>query len=228
MVEHATVNRVVVGSSPTSGATRPLSDSPLKSGRGTAPETPLQSQTVCKSVCRFRAEPQFARTPPLLPHYSVTGRKSELLSSSDGENAEKIPALPTRRRRLLLAGKRHRKSRKPQNKEPRRGGGTHAGKKRGAAPASPWLHLGGDSVCQHIAAAFRTPAVVIFGSTPTSVFGHPTATNLSAGPASCHPCFIEDRFADGHRRAQKCALGGCAGRVYADELIARAIHRLNL
>lgn len=137
MVEHATVNRVVVGSSPTSGATRALSDSPLQSARGTAAETPLQSQTVCKSGCRFRAEPQFARTPPRLPHYSVTGRKSELLSSSDGDNAEKIPTLPTRGRRLLLAGKRHRKPRKPQNKEPHRGGGTHAGEERGAAAASP-------------------------------------------------------------------------------------------
>ena len=75
----------------------------------------------------------FATTPALLRN----GQKLGTALLIRWRQCGKIPTLPTRRRGLLLAGKRHRKSRKPQNEEPRRGGGTHAGEKRGAAAAGP-------------------------------------------------------------------------------------------
>jgi glycosyltransferase involved in cell wall biosynthesis len=84
------------------------------------------------------------------------------------------------------------------------------------------LHLGGDSVCAHIAAAYGVPSVVVFGSTDPKVVGHPTAINLSAGPPKCHPCYIQDRAANGHRRDEVCPIGGCAGLVDPKTVIAAA------
>jgi glycosyltransferase involved in cell wall biosynthesis len=72
------------------------------------------------------------------------------------------------------------------------------------------LHLGIDSVCSHIAAAYCTPAVVVFGSTSPAVSGHPTAVNLSVGPSKCHPCFIEDSYVNGHRFGEACPIDGCS------------------
>ena len=85
------------------------------------------------------------------------------------------------------------------------------------------LHLGSDSVCAHIAAAYGTPAVVVFGSTPPDIFGHNTATNLSAGPSECHPCFIEDSFTNGHRYGDICPIGGCTRLVTPDQIIEAAM-----
>lgn len=88
------------------------------------------------------------------------------------------------------------------------------------------LHLGGDSVCAHIAGAYQTPAVVVFGSTSPEIFGHPTATNLSVAPMECGPCNIEDRFANGHRFGEACPVGGCAQFVPVSEVVAAARVRM--
>jgi glycosyltransferase involved in cell wall biosynthesis len=80
-------------------------------------------------------------------------------------------------------------------------------------------------VCSHIAAAYGTPAVVVFGSTPSMVFGHPTAINLSAGPAKCHPCLIEDRFTNGNRHEEVCPLGGCTQFV-APEYVTQKVRTM--
>jgi glycosyltransferase involved in cell wall biosynthesis len=89
------------------------------------------------------------------------------------------------------------------------------------------LHLGIDSVCSHIAAAYGTRAVVVFGSTPANVFGHLTATNLSEGPAQCHPCFIEDNYTNGHRYGEKCHIGGCAQFVQPEKIVKLSNNMIN-
>lgn len=74
------------------------------------------------------------------------------------------------------------------------------------------LHIGGDSVFQHVAAAYRVPAVVVFGSTTPVGSGHITAVNLSnhlCGKA----CFIEDRYSNGWRNQDKCPYGKCIDTI---------------
>ena len=65
------------------------------------------------------------------------------------------------------------------------------------------LHLGVDSVCQVIAAAYQTPAVVLYGSTDPSLSGFSTAINLRH--SGCRPCFIDDKFANGWRCGEVCS-----------------------
>lgn len=84
------------------------------------------------------------------------------------------------------------------------------------------LHLGCDSVGAHIAAAYDVPAVVLWGSTSSRLAGHPTAINLCKGPSACHPCFIEDKFANGYRHGEKCPIGSCIKDITPDEVVKAA------
>jgi ADP-heptose:LPS heptosyltransferase len=54
--------------------------------------------------------------------------------------------------------------------------------------------VGCDSAFAHAAAAFGVPAVVLFGPTTPSIWGHPSAINLYAG-LRCSPCI--DTLFDG-------------------------------
>jgi SAM-dependent methyltransferase len=65
------------------------------------------------------------------------------------------------------------------------------------------VHLGIDSVFQHVAAAYKVPAVVLFGSTTPVGSGHVTAVNLHQ-PTCGKACFIEDRYSNGHRCNDSC------------------------
>ena len=65
------------------------------------------------------------------------------------------------------------------------------------------VHLGIDSVFNHAAAAYKTPAVILFGSTDPIGSGHSTAINIRNSPCT-KPCFIEDRYSNGWRCADKC------------------------
>ena len=47
--------------------------------------------------------------------------------------------------------------------------------------------VGVDSVFAHVAAAFETPAVVLFGASTPTVWGHVTSKNLYTSP-NCSPC----------------------------------------
>lgn len=53
------------------------------------------------------------------------------------------------------------------------------------------LHLGVDSFTNHLAGVFRTPAVILFGSTSPAGSGYSHARNIWLG-LKCSPCYKED------------------------------------
>lgn len=63
------------------------------------------------------------------------------------------------------------------------------------------IHLGGDSVGNHIAGAYKTPAVILFGSTSPAGSGYKTAINLWQPhcwkDGFVAPCYYEDKFSNG-------------------------------
>lgn len=61
------------------------------------------------------------------------------------------------------------------------------------------LHLGIDSVFNHVAAAYDTPAVILWGSTLPSFSGYDSAINLYKNP-ECGPCFKERKDWSVHYR----------------------------
>ena len=81
------------------------------------------------------------------------------------------------------------------------------------------IHLGGDSVFQHAAAAYRVPAVIVFGSTSPVGSGHITAVNLSNPICGTH-CFIEDRYSNGWRCHDKCPHGKCIDSIDPMTIVA--------
>jgi ADP-heptose:LPS heptosyltransferase len=89
------------------------------------------------------------------------------------------------------------------------------------------LHLGIDSVCTHIASAYGTPSVVVWGSSSPVIFGHKNQTNLSNSPPKCHPCLIEDRRSDGHRSNYACPIKGCSKLIVPPVIIQAALQLLN-
>lgn len=68
-----------------------------------------------------------------------------------------------------------------------------------ACVAESDLFLGIDSFPNHVAGAFKKPAVVIFGSTSPVGSGYPTATNLWSGE-DCSPCYREYNAIAVHRK----------------------------
>ena len=64
------------------------------------------------------------------------------------------------------------------------------------------MHVGVDSVCQHIAAAYNIPAVIVYGSTDPALSGYATATNLRF--TDCPPCHIDTKFSNGFKYGTTC------------------------
>jgi hypothetical protein len=89
-------------------------------------------------------------------------------------------------------------------------------------------HLGVDSVCNHIAGAYKTPAVIIFGSTNPVSSGYPTAVNLRH--PDCEPCFIDTKFNNGYWFGTSCHndKGPCIERVRPEVVFVAAFHQMGL
>jgi SAM-dependent methyltransferase len=88
------------------------------------------------------------------------------------------------------------------------------------------LHLGIDSVYNHAAAAYKTPAVILFGSTDPIGSGHLNATNLRNALCGPTPCFIEDRYTNGHRFTDKCPHGNCIDSITPEAVSAAVLNIL--
>jgi ADP-heptose:LPS heptosyltransferase len=74
-------------------------------------------------------------------------------------------------------------------------------------------HVSGDTVTNHIAGAYHTPAVVVFGSTSPLGSGYDTAINIWEPKCTNGPCYIENKFANGYRSSDKCEFGGCINSI---------------
>ena len=79
------------------------------------------------------------------------------------------------------------------------------------------LHIGQDSVGNHIAGAYKTPAVILFGSTSPTGSGYSTATNLWK-PCKIGPCYFEDKFSNGIKGSCICWTK-CIDDICVDEII---------
>jgi hypothetical protein len=88
------------------------------------------------------------------------------------------------------------------------------------------LHLGVDSVFNHVAGAYKVPAVILFGSTDPVGSGHATAINLHV-PTCGKACFIEDRYINGHRFTDKCPHGKCIDSIEPAQICAAVIKLLS-
>lgn len=79
-------------------------------------------------------------------------------------------------------------------------------------------HLGIDSVCSVIAAAYKVPSVILYGSTSPISSGFKTALNLRI--PDCEPCFIDTKYTNGHRYGDRCKCGvPCIDRLNPMEVV---------
>ena len=89
------------------------------------------------------------------------------------------------------------------------------------------IHLGGDSVGNHIAGAYKTPAVILFGSTSPAGSGYKSAINLWKPHCWINgfvaPCYYEDKFSNGIK-LRNCG-DKCINGIEQDD-IRRAIDQM--
>lgn len=79
------------------------------------------------------------------------------------------------------------------------------------------FHLGQDSVGNHVAGAYKTPAVILFGSTSPTGSGYPTAINLWKPWCDHAPCYYEDKFSNGIKGV---CMDKCINHITLDEITA--------
>lgn len=90
------------------------------------------------------------------------------------------------------------------------------------------VHVGQDSVGNHIAGAYKTPAVILFGSTSPAGSGYDTAINIwrprcwESGFVA--PCYYEDKFSNGIK-IRNCG-DKCINRITKEEIITAINSRM--
>jgi len=85
------------------------------------------------------------------------------------------------------------------------------------------IHLGHDSVGNHIAGAYGTKAVILFGSTSPVGSGYKTATNLWK-PCGIGPCYYEDKFSNGIKGV---CLDKCIDTIDPEDVVNAISEKLN-
>lgn len=78
------------------------------------------------------------------------------------------------------------------------------------------LHLGVDSFTNHIAGAFKKPAVILFGSTSPIGSGYRTATNIYKS-LDCQPCYKENPEISANPRGT-CDHKSCMNTITVDDV----------
>lgn len=59
------------------------------------------------------------------------------------------------------------------------------------------LHIGIDSSGNHIAAAYNTPSIILWGATSPRWYGYHSAINI-VNKVDCHPCEFQDKYSNGY------------------------------
>ena len=80
--------------------------------------------------------------------------------------------------------------------------------------------MGCDSFSNHVAGAYGTPAVILFGSTSPTGSGYKTATNIYKG-IECQPCYKENPEVSKNPRGS-CDHRTCMKSISVDEVIDAA------
>ena len=87
------------------------------------------------------------------------------------------------------------------------------------------LHLGGDSFSNHIAGAYHTKAVILFGSTSPTGSGYPTAKNIYLD-LPCQPCYKENPNVSRHPKGS-CSHHLCMNQITVEMVMKEIKVQLN-
>ena len=88
------------------------------------------------------------------------------------------------------------------------------------------LHLGVDSFSNHIAGAYKIPAVILWGSTSPLGFGYPTAKNIYKGLV-CQPCYKENPEMSKVPKGT-CETKKCMNSITVEEVVEATKEKLNV
>jgi ADP-heptose:LPS heptosyltransferase/glycosyltransferase involved in cell wall biosynthesis len=88
------------------------------------------------------------------------------------------------------------------------------------------LHLGVDTFTNHIAGAYKKPAVILFGSTHSLGFGYSTAKNIYKDLA-CQPCFKENPSMSKVPKGT-CSHKSCMNSITVEEVLQAACEQLKI